>query len=325
MRYARRLFMSIVACALGITSPSAGVLSEPYPTHPIRLIAGGPPGGPVDTLARLVGQWLSERLGQPIIIENRPGAGTNLGTEFVVRARPDGYTLLLVPTAAAVNATLYPHLNFEFLRDIVPVAGIARAPLVTVVQPSFPAATIPAFIDYAKANPGKIDMASAGSGTAPHMAGELFKMTAGIDMIHVPYRGNAPALIDLLGGRVQVMFDNLGNSIDHIRAGKLRALAVTTSSRSPLLPQVPAIAEFLPGFEASAWFGLGVPRNTPSQIVDRLNHEINAGLDDPKIKGRFADLGFIVLAGTPTDFAKLIADETVKWGKVVKFSGATPN
>jgi tripartite-type tricarboxylate transporter receptor subunit TctC len=324
MQYARRFFMCLVTCALGIASASGVVCSEPYPTQPVHLIAGGPAGGPVDTLARLMGQWLSKRLEQPFVIENRPGAGTNLGTELVVRARPDGNTLLLVPTAAAVNATLYPHLNFDFIRDIVPVASIARAPLVMVVHPSLPAKTVSEFIAYAKAAPGKVNMASAGSGTAPHMAGELFKKMVGIDMIHVPYRGNAPALIDLLGGRVQVMFDNLGNSIDHIRAGELRALAVTTTARSPLLPQVPTVAEFVPGFEASAWFGLGAPRDTPRQIVDKLNMEINAGLDDPKIKDRLADLGFAVLAGTPVDFEKLIVDETEKWSEVVKFSGATP-
>jgi tripartite-type tricarboxylate transporter receptor subunit TctC len=325
MQCTRYFLMYLLICALGTFCVSGAAHSESYPTQPVRLVAGAPPGGPVDTLARMMGQWLSERLGQPFVIENRPGAGTNLGTELVVRALPDGNTLLLIPTAAAVNATLYPHLNFDFSRDIAPVAGIGRAPLVMVVNPSLPATDVPTFIDYAKANPGKINMASAGSGTAPHMAGELFKMMVGVDMVHVPYPGNAPALIDLLSGRVQVMFDNLSNSIDQIREGKLRALAVTTTSRSPLLPQIPTVAEFVPGFEASAWFGLGAPRNTPRQIVDRLNREINAGLDDPKIKARLTDIGFDALAGTPADFEKLIAEETEKWRKVVKFSGASPD
>ena len=253
MECTRYFLMYLLICALGTFCVSGAAHSESYPTQPVRLVAGAPPGGPVDTLARMMGQWLSERLGQPFVIENRPGAGTNLGTGLVVRALPDGNTLLLIPTAAAVNATLYPHLNFDFSRDIAPVAGIARAPLVMVVNPSLPATDVPTFIDYAKANPGKINMASAGSGTAPHMAGELFKMMVGVDMVHVPYRGNAPALIDLLSGRVQVMFDNLSNSIDQIRVGKLRALAVTTTSRSPLLPQISMVAEFVPGFEASAW------------------------------------------------------------------------
>jgi tripartite-type tricarboxylate transporter receptor subunit TctC len=278
----------------------------------------------LDILARLMGQWLSERLGQPFVIENRPGAGTNIGTEGVVNANPDGYTLLLVAPGSAINATLYDKLNFNFIRDIAPVAGIIRAPNVMEVHPSVPAKTVPEFIAYAKANPGKINYASAGTGTSLHVAGELFKMMARIDMVHVPYRGTAPALTDLLGGQVQVMFDNITTSIEHIRAGKLTPLAVTTATRSAMLPDLPTVGDFLPGFEASAFFGVGAPKNTPAEIVDKLNKEINAGLTDPNMKARLAQLG-TVLPGSPADFGKLIVEETEKWAKVVKFSGAKPD
>jgi tripartite-type tricarboxylate transporter receptor subunit TctC len=285
------------------------------------LVVTSTAGGMQDLLARLTGQELSERLGQPIIVENRPGGGSNIGTEAVVRAPADGYTLLMVSPANAVNATLYEKLNFNFIRDIAPVAGISREPSVMAVHPSVPTKTVPEFVAYAKANPGKINMASSGNGTGPHMVGELFKMMAGVNMVHVPYRGGGPALTDLLGGQVQVMFIALPASIESIKAGKVRALAVTTATRSEVLPDVPSVGDFVPGYEASVWFGVGAPKSTPAEIVAKLNKEINASLTDPKIKARFADLGSTVLAGSPADFGKLIADETEKWGKVVKFAG----
>jgi tripartite-type tricarboxylate transporter receptor subunit TctC len=296
-----------------------------YPTRPVRWIVGYPAGGSTDIVARLIGQYLSEKLGQQFVIENRPGATNNLGTEQVVRAAPDGYTLLLVNPANAVNATLYEKLSFNFIRDIAPVAGFIRAPNVMEVNPSVPAKTVPEFIAYAKANPGKINLASSGSGTSIHMSGELFKMMTGLDMVHVPYRGSAPMLTDLLGGQVQVTFDNMPSSIEHIRAGRLRALAVTTSVRSDALPDVPVIADFVPGYEASTWFGAGVPKGTPAEIIERLNKEMNAALTDPKIKERLVALGGMSLAGSPADFGKVIAEETDKWAKVVKFSGAKPD
>jgi tripartite-type tricarboxylate transporter receptor subunit TctC len=271
-----------------------------------------------------MGQRLSERLGQPFVIENRSGAGSNIGTEAVVRASPDGYTLLLVGTANAINVTLYDNLNFNFIRDIAPVAIIGRAPLVMEVNPSVPAKTVPEFIAYAKANPGKISMASAGTGGASHVAGELFKMMAGVNMLHVPYRGSPPALTDLLGGQVQVMFDNVPSSIQHIKAGKLRALAVTTTARSEVLPDIPTIGEFVPGYGASGWNGIGAPKNCPTEIIDRLNREINAALADPKMQSQLADLGSAALSGSPADFGKLIAEDTEKWAKVVKFAGIKP-
>jgi tripartite-type tricarboxylate transporter receptor subunit TctC len=272
-----------------------------------------------------VGQWLSERLGQPFVIENRPGAGTNVATEAVVKAAPDGYTLLLVTEAAAINATLYEHLNFNFIRDVAPVAGVVSAPSVMVVHPSFPAKTVPEFITYAKANPGKINMASGGNGVSSHVSGELFKMMAGINMLHVPYRGGVPALTDLLAGEVQVFFAPVAGSIEHIGAGKLRALAVTTQTRSEALPNVPTVGDFLPGYESGVWAGVGAPKNTSAEIVDKLNREINAALADPKIKARLADLSSTALAGSSADFGKVIVSETEKWAKVVKFSGAKPN
>ena len=320
----RRQFLHLAAGAAALPVLPRIAQAQSWPTRPVRLVVGFPAGGPVDIVARLMGQWLSERLGQPFVIENRPGAGSNIGTEVVVRAPPDGYTLLMVGTPAAINATLYDKLNFDFVRDIEPVGGIMRVPNVMEVNPLVPANTVPEFIAYAKANPGKINMASGGSGTSIHVSGELFKMMAGVNMVHVPYRGAGPALTDLISGQVQVMFDNLNSSIEHIRAGKLRALAVTTAARSEALPDVPTLDNFLPGYEASAFFGIGVPRNTPFDIVEKINKEINAGLSDSKIRAQLADMGGILIAGTPVDFGKLIVAETEKWGKVVKFSGAKP-
>jgi tripartite-type tricarboxylate transporter receptor subunit TctC len=292
--------------------------AQAYPTRPVRIIVPFAAAGAFDIMARLIGQWLSERLGQPFVIENRPGAGTNIGTETVVKAPPDGYTLLLAGTPNAINATLYEKLNFNFIRDIASVAGISRAPLVMAVHPSVPAKTVPEFIAYAKANPGKISMASAGIGAPSHVSGELFKMMAGVNVVHVPYRGAGPALGDLLAGQVQVGFPSMPSSIEYVRAGKLRALAVTSATRSDALPDIPTVGEFLPGYEASASYGIGAPKGTPVEIVDKLNKEINAGLANPKIKARLADLGGEVLALSPADFAKLIADETEKWGKVIR-------
>jgi tripartite-type tricarboxylate transporter receptor subunit TctC len=287
----------------------------------VRFIIGYTSGGSADITARLMGQWLSDRLGQPFIVESRPGAGSNIATEAVVRSPPDGYTIFLVAPANAINATLYDKLNYNFLRDIAPVAGIIRFPNVMEVNPLVPAKTVPEFIAYAKANPGKINMASSGNGSTIHMSGELFKMMTGINMVHIPYRGGAPALTDMLGGQVQVMFDNVPTSLEHIRSGALRPLAVTTATRLELLPDVPTVAEFVPGYESSAWYGVGVPRNTPPEIIDLLNRVINAGLADPNLKTRFTDLSAVVLPGSPADFGKLLVDETEKWGKVVKFAG----
>ena len=284
----------------------------------MRLIVGFPAGGGADTLARLTAQWLSEKLGQPFIVENRPGAGTNIATEAVVHAAADGHTHLFVGAPNAINATLYAKLNYNFIRDIAPVAGIARGPFVLLVNPSLPAKTFLEFLAYAKANPAKVNMASSGSGTPSHIAGELFKMMASVNMLHVPYRGDVPAITDLLGGQVQVYFGTLSGSIEYIRSGKLRALAVTTATRSEVLPDLPTVGEFVPGYEASTWLGIGAPKATPAEIVDKLNREINAGLADPKIKARLTDLGSTPLVGSPADFAKLIADETEKWGKVIR-------
>jgi len=325
MKLPRRRFLYLAAGAAALPAVSRIARAQTYPTRPVRWIVGFPPGGTFDIVARLLGQWLSERLGQQFIVENRPGAGTNIGTEAVVRARPDGYTLLLAVTPNAINATLYDKLNFNFSRDIAPVASIARSPSVMLVNPSFPAKTVPEFIAYAKANPGKINMASQGNGTSGHLAGELFKMTAAIEMVHVPFRGAAPALTDLLGGQVQLMFGSVPSSIEYIRAGKLRALAVTTATRSEVLPDIPTAADFVPGYDVSDWMGVGAPKNTPAEIIDKLNREINAGLADAKLKARFADLGATVIPGSPADFGKLIAEETEKWARVVKFSGAKPD
>jgi tripartite-type tricarboxylate transporter receptor subunit TctC len=324
MKLPRRRFLHLAAGAAALPALSRIARAQTYPSRPVRWVVPFPPGGVTDIVARLISQWLSERLGQPFVIENRPGAGGNIGAEAVVKAAPDGYTLYLSSSPNAISATLYDNLNFNFIRDIAPVASISISPLVMEVNPSVPAKTVPEFVAYAKANSGKLNMASNGNGTTSHLAGELFKMMTGINMLHVPYRGAAPALTDLIGGQVQVMFDVMASSIEHIRAGKLRALAVTTATRSEALPDVPNVGEFLPGFEASAWQGVGVPKNTPTEIVDRLNKEINAALSDPKIKARLADLGGTVLSGSPADFGKLIADETEKWGKVIRAANIKP-
>jgi tripartite-type tricarboxylate transporter receptor subunit TctC len=321
----RRQFLQLAASTAALPAVSRIAGAQTYPTRPLRLIIGYPPGGSADITARLTGQWLSEWVGQPVVIESRPGAATNLATEAVVRAAPDGYTLLLVAPANAINATLYDKLTFNFLRDIEPVAGIIRFPNVVVVNPSLPIKTIPELIAYAKANPGKLNMASSGNGSTIHMSGELFKMLTGINMVHVPYRGGAPALTDLIAGQVHVMFDNVPTSAEHIKAGKLRGLAVTSTARSEVLPDLPTVADFLPGYEASAWYGLGVPKNTPGEVIDKINKAMNAILADPKSQARFAELGASLLPGSPADFGKLIAEETEKWGKVVKFSGAKPD
>jgi tripartite-type tricarboxylate transporter receptor subunit TctC len=321
MKLPRRNFLHLAAGAAALPVVPRIATAQTYPSRPVRLIAPVAPAGALDILARLMGQWLSERLGQQFIIDNRPGGGNNIGTEAVVRAPADGYTLLLAATPNAVNATLYGKLSFNFLRDIAPVAGIIRAPYVMAVNPTVAAKTIPELIAYAKANPGKLSMGSTGTGSGAHMAGELFKMIAGVDMVHVPYRGGGAGLTDLLGGQVQIMFASTVSSIEYIKTGRLRALAVTAATRSDELPDIPTVGEFVPGYEASAWFGVGAPKNTPAEIVDRLNKEINGGLTDPKIKGRLADLGGTPLPGSPADFGKLIADETEKWGKVVKFVG----
>jgi len=325
LKLARRRFLYLAAGATVLPAVSRIATAQAYPTRPVRLIIGYPPGGSADITARLLGQWLSERLGQPVVVESRPGAGTNIATETVVNAPPDGYTLLLVAPANAINATLYERLNHNFMRDIAPVAGLIRFPNVIVVNPSVPAKTVPEFIAYAKANPGKLNMASSGAGSTIHVSGELFKMMTGINMVHVPYRGGAPALTDLISGQVQVMFDNVPTSIEFIRAGKLRPLAVTTAARSNVLPDLPTVADFVPGYEASAWYGVGVPKGTPEAIIGKLNKETNAILADPKARARFDELGASLIAGSPAEFGQLVADETEKWAKVVKFSGARPD
>jgi tripartite-type tricarboxylate transporter receptor subunit TctC len=320
MKFPRRTFLNLAGAAAALPVVSRITWAQAYPSRPVRIIIGFAPGGNTDITARLIGQWLSDRLGQPFIVESRPGAGTNIATEAVVKAPPDGYTLLLVAPPNAINSALYDKLNYNFLRDIAPVAGIIRVPLALEVNPLVPAKSVPELIAFAKANPGKVNMASAGNGTSNHVTGELFNMMAGISMIHVPYRGIAPALTDLLGGQVQVYFGSLTSTIEYIRAGKLRALAVTTMARSEALPHLPTIREFLPGYEASQWYGIGAPKNTPAETVDKLNREINAGLADPKIKARLADIGGTPLTGSPTDFGKLVAEEIEKWAKVIKFA-----
>jgi len=324
MKLPRRQFLQLAAGAAALPAVSHIAWAQTYPTRPVRIVVGFPPGGGADITARLIGQWLSERLGQPFIIDNRPGAGSNIATEAVVRATPDGYSLLLVGSYNAINATLYDRLNFNFIRDIAPVATIYYVPNVMAVHPSFPAKTILEFIAYSKSNPGKVNMGSGTTGAAMHMSGELFKIMARIDLVPVPYRGAGPALTDLLAGQVQVSFPTMPASIEHIRTGKLRALAVTTAKRSETLPGIPTVGEFLPGYEASNWYGVGIPKNTPAEIIDKLNKEINAGLADPKIKARLADFGGAPLVGSPADFGKLIADETEKWGKVVRAANIQP-
>jgi tripartite-type tricarboxylate transporter receptor subunit TctC len=322
MKFPRRQFLHLAAGAALLPAVSRTAKAQSYPARPVRLIIGYTPGGSADLTARLMGQWLSERLGQPFVIENRPGGGTNIATEAAVRAAPDGYTLLLVAPANAINATLYDKLNFNFLRDMEPVAGIIRFPNVVVVNPSVPVKTIPELIAYAKANPGKLNMASSGNGSTIHMSGELFKMLTGTNMVHVPYRGGAPALTDMISGQVQVMFDNIPTCAEHVKSGKLRGLAVTSTTRSEVLPDLPTVADFLPGYEASAWYGLAAPKGTPPEIIETLNKAVNAILGDPAAKVRFAELGALLLPGSAADFGKLLSDETEKWGKVVKFSGA---
>jgi tripartite-type tricarboxylate transporter receptor subunit TctC len=314
----RRQFLHLAAGAAALPAVSRIAWAQAYPTRPVRIIVGAPAGGPQDILARLIGQWLSERLGQQFITENRAGAGSNIAAEAVVRAPPDGYTLHLSASPNAINATLYDNLKFNFVRDIAPVAGIIRVPNVMEVNPAVPVKSVPEFIAYAKDNPGKINVGSGGNGTPAHVSGELFKMMTGIAMVHVPYRGSAPMLTDLLGGQVQVGFEPMPGTIEHIRAGKLRPLAVTTAIRSEALPNIPTVADFVPGYEASAFFGIGAPKNTPTEIVEKLNKEINAALADPTIKARLAELGGTVLAGSPDNFGKLIAEETEKWGKVIR-------
>ena len=320
----RRQFLFLAAGGAALPSMSCFAWAQAYPTRPVHIIVGYAPGGATDIMARLVGQWLSERLGQQFVIENRPGAGSNIAAEAVVRAPADGYTLLLVGVSNAINATLYDRLNFNFIRDIAPVAGIIRDTYVMVVNPSFPAKTVPEFVAYAKADPGRINFGSAGIGSPNHVTGELFKIMTGVNLMHVPYRGIALALSDLLGGQVQVAFASMPSSIEFVRAGRLRALAVTTATRSEVLPDVPTVGEFVPGYEASAWYGIGAPKATPAEIVDKLNKEVNAALHDPKMKVRFADLGGEPLPGSPAELAKLIADETEKWAKVIKFAGIKP-
>jgi tripartite-type tricarboxylate transporter receptor subunit TctC len=321
MKLPRRNFLHLAAGAAALPAVSRIARAQAYPTRPVRIIVGLAAGGPADIVARLIAQWLSERLGQPFVVENRTGAATNIATEAVVRAPADGYTLLFVTAANAINTSLYEKLNFNLSRDIVPVASLIRAPSVMEVNPSVPARTVPEFIAYAKANPGKLTMASSGIGTPSHVFGELFKFMTGVNLVHVPYRGAAPALADLLAGQVQVLFDPMPNPIEYIKAGKVRPLAITTATRSEALPDVPTVSEFVPGYEGSFWFGVGAPKATPADIVEKLNKEVNAALDDPKMKSRLADLGGTVLPGSPADFGKLIAEETEKWAKVIKFAG----
>ena len=317
----RRQFLHLAAGAAALPAVLGIAPAQTYPTRPVRIVVPYAPGGGTDLTARLMGQWLLERLGQPFIIENRPGGNSNIATEVVVRAPPDGYTLLAVDSSPAINATYYNKLNFDFIRDIAPVASIAGQTQIMEVNPSVPAKTVPEFIAYAKANPGKLNMASFGNGNISHVCGELFEMMTGVNMLHVPYRGAGPALADLLGGQVQVCFGGVISAIEYIRAGRLRALAVTTASRLEALQDIPSLSEFLPGYEATDWKGIGMPRNTPPEIIDKLNKEINAGLAGPKLKARFAELGSPVLPGSPTDFGKLIIQDTEKWAKVVKFAG----
>jgi tripartite-type tricarboxylate transporter receptor subunit TctC len=324
MKPLRRRFLRLAAGAAALPTISRLASAQAYPSRPVHIIVGAAPSGTYDITARLIGQWLSERLGQPFVVENRPGAGTTIATEAVVKAPPDGYTLLLVGGAAVTSALLYDKLNFNLIRDIAPVAAISREPHAMVVNPSVPASTVPEFIGYAKGNLGKISMASGGVGTVGHLSGELFKMMTGVNLVHIPYRGLAPALTDLLGGQVQVTFASTAPSIEHIRTGKLRALAVTTATRSEMLPDVPTVGEFVPGYEASTWSGVGAPKAAPAEIIEKLNDEINAALADPKMSARLSDLGGAPLPGSPAQFGKLIVDETEKWHKVIKFAGIKP-
>jgi tripartite-type tricarboxylate transporter receptor subunit TctC len=320
----RRQFLRLAAVAAAVPAASSIARAQAYPTRPVRVVAAFAAGGGVDITARLIGQWLSDRLGQSFVIENRPGAGGNIGTEAVINAAADGHTLLLAAVPNAVNATLYQNLNFNFMRDTAPVAGIVRVPMVLLVHPSVPAKTVPELIAYAKANPGRVNMASAGTGTAPHMAGELFNFLAGVNMTHVPYRGQGPALTDLLGGQVQAYFATTPGTSDFVRTGQLRALAVTTATKAEVFSELPRVGDLVPGYETSQWYGMSAPKSTPAAIIDRLNQEINAALVDPKMRAKFAEIGGEPLAGSPADFGRLIAEETEKWGKVVKFTGLKP-
>ena len=322
MKLPRRKLLHLAASAAALPAVSRFAWAQAYPTRPVRLIVGWPPGGPADLFARLIGQPLSERLGQPFVIENRPGAASNMATEAVVRAPPDGYTLLQISSVNAYNATLYDNLSFNFTRDIAPIASIYRGPAVLLAHPSFPAKSVPELIAYAKSNPGKINMASAGVGSTQHVYGELFKMMTGVDMLHVPYRGAAPAMTDLLAGQVQVMFEPLATSIEHIRSDKLRALAVTSATRVDVLPGIPTVGDFVPGYEATGWQGVGAPRSTPAAVIEKLNREINAVLADPRMKARIVDFGYTVFVSSPADFGRFIAAYTEKWAEVIKFSGA---
>ena len=321
MRLSRQRFLRIAASAVALPAVSRFARAEAYPSRPVRLILGYPPGGSADLTARMMGQWLSERLGQQFIIDSRPGAGTNIATEAVVRAPADGYTILLAAPANAINATLFEKLNFDYLRDIAPVAGLISFPDVVEVNPSVPVHSVPELIAYAKANPGKLNFASSGVGSTLHVSGELFKMMAGVDIIHVPYRGGGPALVDLISGRVQLMFDNLPTSVEFIKSGKLRPLAVTSAKRSDVFPDLPTVGDFVKGYEATAWYGVSAPKGTPSEAIDTLNKAINAILAEPAAKARFGELGASLLPGSPADFGKLVSDETEKWGKVIRFAG----
>jgi tripartite-type tricarboxylate transporter receptor subunit TctC len=319
MKLSRRRFLRLAATAAAVpAAPIVAASQESYPTRPVRLLVGYAAGGPADIVARLTAQWLSDRLGQQVVVDNRVGAASNIAAEAVVRSPPDGYTLLYVTISNAVNATLYDKLSFDLMRDLVPIASITRSPGVLAVNPAFPAQTVPEFIAYAKANPGKINMASAGPGSAPHLYTELFKMMTGVDLVQVHYRGSGPALPDLISGQVDAMFDPIASSISHIRAGTVRPLAVTTATRLEVLPDVPTVGDFVPGYEASGWYGIAAPKNTPAEIVARLNSEVNAALADPRVKASFADVGAAVLPGSPADFGKLLADDTEKWGKVIR-------
>ena len=324
MNLLRRQFLRLGAAAVAVPAVSRIASAQSYPARPVRWIVGFTPAGGNDITARLIGQWLTEKLGQPFVIENRPGAGTNIAAEAVINSPPDGYTLFLTNTSNTVNNSLYETLNFDFIRDMLPVVGISRAPVVMVVDPSLPVKTVPEFIAYAKANPGKINMGSAGIGATGHLAGELLQMITGIKLVHVPYRGNAPALTDLIAGQVQIVFPSSASSIELVKTGKVRGLAVTGSVRLAALPELPTVADFVPGYEASSLYGIGVPRNTPTEVIERLNREVNAALADPKMKERFVDLGGTPFGGSPADFGKLLADETEKWAKVVKFAGIKP-
>ena len=321
MSSSRRQFFRLAAATLAVPTIARHALADAYPSRPVRLLSGFAPAGGNDIIARLMGQWLTERLGQPFVVENRPGAGTNIAAEMVINSPPDGYTLFVTNLSNAANATLYEKLNFNFMRDMLPVAGIAQAPSMLAISASVPAKTVDEFIIYAKANPGRISMGSAGVGSTGHLAGELFKMMAGINLIHVPYRGNAPALTDLIAGQIQVLFPSLGSSIEYVKTGKLRALAVTSARRSDAMPDLPTVAETLEGYQAASFYGIGAPRNTPAEVVEVLNHVVNAGLADPKLKARLTDLGYVPLPGQPAAFGKLIADETEKWSKVIRAAG----